>query len=56
MIRAVVVGATGYTGAELVRLDPRSPRGRAGAGSSAHSKAGRTGVDVLPSLAGLDPG
>ncbi|MDH5491036.1 MAG: N-acetyl-gamma-glutamyl-phosphate reductase [Myxococcales bacterium] len=51
-IRVAVVGATGYTGAELLRLllGHREVRVTAVCG---HSKAGRPVSEVLPSLSGL---
>lgn len=52
MIRAVVVGATGYTGAELARLILGHP-GVELAGLVGHSSAGEPVSRVLPSLAGL---
>ncbi len=55
MIRAVVVGATGYTGAELVRLILGHPEVEL-AGLVGHSKAGESVSNVMPSLAGLIPG
>lgn len=55
MIRAVVVGATGYTGAELVRLILGHP-GVTLAGLVGHSTAGEPVASVLPSLAGIVPG
>lgn len=53
--RAAVVGATGYTGAELARLLLQHPHFRLGP-LVGHSKAGQAVEDVLPSLAGLVPG
>ncbi len=50
-LSAAVVGATGYTGAELVRLLHGHP-GIALTGFYAHSTAGQAVGDVLPSLAG----
>lgn len=55
MIRAVVVGATGYTGAELVRLILGHP-GVELVGLVGHSKAGEPVSSVLPSLSGVVPG
>lgn len=53
--RAAIVGATGYTGAELARLLLQHPYFRLGP-LVGHSKAGQSVEDVLPSLAGLVPG
>lgn len=50
-IRATVVGATGYTGAELVRLITGHPHVEL-AGLVGHSSAGKPVADVLPTLAG----
>lgn len=55
MVRAAVVGATGYTGAELVRLILGHP-GISLGGLVGHSKAGEPVASVLPSLAGLVSG
>ncbi len=55
MVRAVVVGATGFTGAELVRLLLGHPEVRL-AGLVGHSTAGDSVSSVLPSLAGLIDG
>ncbi|HEY8428641.1 MAG TPA: N-acetyl-gamma-glutamyl-phosphate reductase [Sandaracinaceae bacterium] len=55
MVRAVVVGATGYTGAELVRLLLGHP-GVELAGLVGHSTAGEPVSAVLPSLAGIVSG
>lgn len=52
MIRAAIVGATGYTGAELVRILLGHP-GVELAGLIGHSTAGEPVSSVLPSLAGL---
>jgi len=49
-----IVGATGYTGAELVRLVVAHPRLAVGP-LVGQSTAGQPVVDVLPSLAGLLP-
>lgn len=51
MIRAVVVGATGYTGAELVRLILGHPEVEL-AGLVGHSKAGERVSNAIQSLAG----
>ncbi|MCB9604418.1 MAG: N-acetyl-gamma-glutamyl-phosphate reductase [Sandaracinus sp.] len=53
--RAAIVGATGYTGAELARLLIAHPYFELGP-LVGHSKAGQPIEDVLPSLAGLVPG
>lgn len=50
-IRATVVGATGYTGAELVRLISGHPHVEL-AGLVGHSSAGKPVGEVLPTLAG----
>ncbi|MBX3271989.1 MAG: N-acetyl-gamma-glutamyl-phosphate reductase [Sandaracinaceae bacterium] len=50
-LRAAVVGATGYTGAELVRLLHGHPR-LALEGLYAHSSAGQAIGEALPSLTG----
>lgn len=55
MIRAVIVGATGYTGAELARLLLGHP-GVELTGLVGHSTAGEPIATVLPSLAGLVTG
>jgi N-acetyl-gamma-glutamyl-phosphate reductase len=52
VIPAVVVGATGYTGAELVRLLSAHP-GAEIVSLVGHSTAGESVSHVLPSLAGL---
>ena len=49
-LRAAVVGGTGYTGAELVRLLLAHPRLAPGP-ICGHSKAGQKIAEVLPSLA-----
>ncbi|MBX3247644.1 MAG: N-acetyl-gamma-glutamyl-phosphate reductase [Myxococcales bacterium] len=54
-VRCAVVGATGYTGAELARLLLAHPR-LALAQLVGHTKAGRPVDEVLPSLAGLVAG
>ena len=54
-IRAVVVGGTGYTGAELVRLALAHPALEL-AGIVGNTSAGRSIVDVLPSLRGAMDG
>ena len=51
-LRAAVVGGTGYTGAELVRLLLAHPRLAPGP-ICGHSKAGQKIAEVLPSLAGF---
>src|SRR4029079_13002819 len=50
-IRVAVVGATGYTGAELVRYLARHPHVRLTAVTSEQS-AGKALADVLPSVRG----
>ncbi|HJL19448.1 MAG TPA: N-acetyl-gamma-glutamyl-phosphate reductase [Sandaracinaceae bacterium LLY-WYZ-13_1] len=55
MIRAAVVGATGYTGAELVRLLAAHPEAELVA-LVGHSTAGEPVGSVLPSLQGLRAG
>lgn len=55
MIRVAVIGATGYTGAELVRLLAGHPQARLAA-LVGHSTAGEPVASVLPSLAGLVEG
>src|SRR5690606_7766041 len=55
VVRAVVVGATGYTGAELVRLLLGHP-GVELAGIVGHSTAGEPVSSVIPSLAGIVAG
>lgn len=55
MVRAVIVGATGYTGAELIRLLLAHPDVEL-TGLVGHSKAGEPVSTVLPSLAGLIDG
>ena len=50
-IRVAVVGATGYTGAELIRYLARHPRVRLTAVTSEQS-AGKPLADVLPSVRG----
>jgi len=51
-IRAAVVGATGYTGAELLRLLHGHPRFQI-AYVAGHSKAGRPIAEVLPTFTGI---
>jgi N-acetyl-gamma-glutamyl-phosphate reductase len=51
-VKVAVVGASGYAGAELVRLLSAHPRVEL-AGLFAHSSGGKRVDDVLPSLAGL---
>lgn len=53
--RAAIVGATGYTGAELARLLVAHPHFELGP-LVGHSKAGQAIDDALPSLAGLVDG
>lgn len=53
--RAAIVGATGYTGAELARLLLAHPSFELGP-LVGHSKANQAVEDVLPSLAGLVTG
>jgi N-acetyl-gamma-glutamyl-phosphate reductase len=55
VIRAVVVGASGYTGAELVRLLLAHPSVEVSA-LIAHSTAGEPVSSTLPSLAGIVDG
>jgi N-acetyl-gamma-glutamyl-phosphate reductase len=55
MIRAAVVGATGYTGAELGRLLAAHPEAELVA-LVGHSTAGEPVAEVLPSLRGLVEG
>jgi len=50
-IRVAVVGATGYTGAELIRWLARHPHVRLAAVTSEHS-AGKALADVMPSARG----
>lgn len=52
-IRVAIVGASGYTGAELVRLLVRHPRVTIGA-LTAERSAGRPLAEVFPHLAGCD--
>lgn len=52
MIRVVVVGATGYTGAELTRLILGHPELTL-AGLVGHSTAGEPVASVMPALAGI---
>ena len=52
VIRVVVVGATGYTGAELTRLILGHP-GLSLAGLVGHSTAGEPVASVMPALAGI---
>jgi len=52
-INVAILGASGYTGAELVRLLLRHPTFRIAA-LSADSKAGRTMAEVFPQFAGVD--
>lgn len=52
-INVAILGASGYTGAELVRLLLRHPNLRIAA-LSADSKAGRAMADVFPQFAGVD--
>lgn len=54
-IRIAILGATGYTGAELARLLLGHPRARI-VEMVGHGKAGQPIASVLPSLAGLVPG
>jgi N-acetyl-gamma-glutamyl-phosphate reductase len=54
-VRVGVVGATGYTGAELLRLLLAHPHAEIAA-VVGHSKAGESIGNVLPSLRGLLPG
>jgi N-acetyl-gamma-glutamyl-phosphate reductase len=54
-IRIAILGATGYTGAELARLLLGHPRARI-AEMVGHGKAGQPIASVLPSLAGLVSG
>jgi N-acetyl-gamma-glutamyl-phosphate reductase len=54
-VRAAVVGATGYAGAELVRLLLGHPHVTLGP-LVGHSAAGRPVAEVLPSLAGIVEG
>ena len=54
-LRVAIVGATGYTGAERVRLCLAHPELEVGP-LVGHSKAGLPVEDVLPSLAGLGLG
>lgn len=54
-IRATIVGGTGYTGAELVRLLVGHPQVEI-ASVCGQSKAGQRIAAVLPSLAGVVPG
>jgi N-acetyl-gamma-glutamyl-phosphate reductase len=53
MIRAAVVGATGYSGAELVALLARHPGVRMGALYSSERGAGGAMEDLHPKLAGV---
>lgn len=55
MIRAAIVGATGYTGAELVRLLHGHPEAQVTA-FVGHSTAGQAVSSVLPSLVGIEHG
>lgn len=52
MIRVGVVGASGYTGSELLRLLIRHPEARVGIVTS-QTHAGRSVDEVIPSLRGL---
>ncbi|GEO82055.1 N-acetyl-gamma-glutamyl-phosphate reductase [Pararhodospirillum oryzae] len=52
-VRVAILGASGYTGAELVRLLSRHPRVTLAA-LTANRKAGQTMAQVFPHLAGLD--
>jgi N-acetyl-gamma-glutamyl-phosphate reductase len=52
-LRVAILGASGYTGAELVRLLLRHPRVRIVA-LTADSKAGRPMAEVFPQFAGID--
>ena len=52
MIRAAVIGATGYTGAELLRILLGHPNVTVTEVVGA-SKAGQAIADVLPSFAGI---
>ncbi|MEM9071294.1 MAG: N-acetyl-gamma-glutamyl-phosphate reductase [Myxococcota bacterium] len=54
-LTAAIIGATGYTGAELVRLLHRHPEFEVGP-LVAHSTAGKRVEEILPSLAGLVDG
>ncbi len=51
MLKAGIVGGTGYTGAELIRLLSRHPLARAAAITS-RSEAGTAVADLFPSLRG----
>lgn len=55
MLRAAVVGATGYTGAELVRL-LHAHAGIEVRGFFGHSTAGKPVAEVMPTLAGIVEG
>ncbi len=50
-VNVAILGATGYTGAELIRLVHRHPH-LSIRHLAAHSQAGKTAGNVLPSLAG----
>ncbi len=53
LINVAILGASGYTGAELVRLLARHPRVRIGA-LTADRKAGQAMADVFPQFSALD--
>ncbi|MEM6762417.1 MAG: N-acetyl-gamma-glutamyl-phosphate reductase [Pseudomonadota bacterium] len=52
-MKAAIFGASGYTGAELIRILSRHPKVRIDA-VSAGNNAGRTMADVFPHFTGLD--
>ncbi len=52
-LRIAVLGASGYTGSELVRLLMRHPNAKIVA-LSAESKAGKTMAEVFPQFAPFD--
>ena len=55
MVRVGIIGASGYTGAELLRLLARAPATSSVVVATGDSKPGRSAADLYPSLAAAYP-